>query len=125
MGRPSLGSWVTYGLGSVADNLPAFPSSVNDGPLKPGPGVWGNGFLPAAVSRRQPAPGRRADSQSPSRPAGVSDRAQPRHVLDYTQWAPTPATARAREDDADLDARIASYELAFRRHAAPRPRGRG
>src|SRR5207237_5478538 len=46
MGRPALGSWITYGLGSGSDNLPAFVV-MNDGPLKPGPGVWGNGFLPA------------------------------------------------------------------------------
>src|SRR5581483_7948192 len=47
-GRPSLGSWVTYGLGTVNENLPAFvvmqdnPSSVVNGPRN-----WGAGFMPA------------------------------------------------------------------------------
>src|SRR5258708_15641817 len=56
MGRPSLGSWVTYGLGSVAGNLPAFVV-MNDGPLKPGPGVWGHGFLPAVHQGTNLRPG--------------------------------------------------------------------
>ncbi len=114
MGRPSLGSWVTYGLGSVADNLPAFVV-MNDGPLKPGPGVWGNGFLPALHQGANLRPGR-TPIPNLERPAGVSERAQ-RDMLDYTQWL-NERHRETRADDADLDARIASYELAFRMQSA-------
>src|SRR5579872_4600286 len=52
MGFPSLGSWVTYGLGSVSDNLPAYcvmpqPEGVPEG----GAPCWGAGFLPAVYQR--------------------------------------------------------------------------
>jgi hypothetical protein len=45
-GRASLGAWLSYGLGAECDNLPSFVV-MHSKPLKPGPGVWGNGFLPA------------------------------------------------------------------------------
>ena len=45
-GRPSLGSWVAYGLGSENQNLPAFVV-MSDGAMKSGPGVYSAGFLPA------------------------------------------------------------------------------
>jgi hypothetical protein len=45
-GRASLGAWLSCGLGSEASNLPAFVV-MHSRPLKPGPGVWGSGFLPA------------------------------------------------------------------------------
>ena len=51
-GRPSLGSWLNYGLGSMADNLPAYVV-MHSRPLKPGPGVWGSGFLPAVYQGSQ------------------------------------------------------------------------
>jgi hypothetical protein len=59
LGRPSVGSWVTYGLGSESDNLPAFVVML-DGGIKSGPPVYGPGFLPAAyqgtVLRNGPSP---------------------------------------------------------------------
>jgi len=45
-GRPSMGSWLTYGLGSENQNLPAFVV-MSDGAMKSGPGVYSAGFLPA------------------------------------------------------------------------------
>ena len=49
MGRPSVGSWVAYGLGSENENLPAFVVLPDPaGGLKGGPPAWGNGFLPAS-----------------------------------------------------------------------------
>jgi hypothetical protein len=45
-GRPSLGSWVAYGLGSENQNLPAYVV-MSDGAMKSGPGVYSAGFLPA------------------------------------------------------------------------------
>ena len=48
MGYPSLGSWVTYGLGSVSENLPAYCVMTQpEGPPEGGAPCWGAGFLPA------------------------------------------------------------------------------
>ncbi len=48
MGRPSIGSWVTYGLGSVNDNLPGYMVLLSGGATpSAGKTVWGNGFLPS------------------------------------------------------------------------------
>ena len=48
MGKPSVGSWVAYGLGSVNRDLPAFVVLPDpSGGLKGGPPAWGSGFLPA------------------------------------------------------------------------------
>jgi hypothetical protein len=46
MVRPCLGSWVTYGLGSESENLPAFIVMATTGDVKGGPPVFSNGFLP-------------------------------------------------------------------------------
>ena len=47
VGRPSVGSWVTYGLGAETDNLPAYVVML-DGGIKGGSPLYGSGFLPAA-----------------------------------------------------------------------------
>jgi uncharacterized protein (DUF1501 family) len=114
LGRPSLGSWTVYGLGSVSDNLPAFVV-MTDGPLKPGPGVWGNGFLPAVYQGSrfdrgwEPIP-----NLAPPLDVPAADR---RAVVDYAQQL-NRRHAETRGDDSDLEARIASYELAFRMQSA-------
>ncbi len=46
MGRPCMGSWVTYGLGSEAEDLPAFVVMATTGDVKGGPPVYDHGFLP-------------------------------------------------------------------------------
>ena len=46
-GRPSMGSWLTYGLGSGNKNLPGFVVLCPDMPTTVGPGLWNNAFLPA------------------------------------------------------------------------------
>jgi uncharacterized protein DUF1501 len=60
MGRPCLGSWVTYGLGSESENLPAFVVMATTGDVKGGPPVFGRGFLPGTyqptVLRNQGSP---------------------------------------------------------------------
>jgi uncharacterized protein (DUF1501 family) len=116
MGRPSLGSWVTYGLGSVVDNLPAFVVLATTGDVKGGPPVYGNGFLPAVY---QPTVLRNTGSPllylDPPAGRSADDR---RTIIDFTQSLNRDhAAARAGEAD-DLSARIASYELAFRMQAA-------
>ena len=58
MGRPSLGSWVSYGLGTENDSLPAFVVLPDPGGgIKGGPPAWGNGYLPATFQGTTFRPG--------------------------------------------------------------------
>ncbi|MCU1327358.1 MAG: hypothetical protein JWN34_2728, partial [Bryobacterales bacterium] len=52
LGRPSLGSWLVYGLGSESENLPAFVAMLEGG-IKSGPSVYSSGFLPAMYQGTQ------------------------------------------------------------------------
>jgi hypothetical protein len=114
LGRPSLGSWIVYGLGSESDSLPAFVVLLEGG-IKSGPPVYSSGFLPAkfqgTVLRNGPAPILNA-----RRPASMTDAAQ-RELFDNVQWF-NQRHLEPRQDDSNLAARIASYELAFRMQMA-------
>ncbi len=116
MGRPSVGSWVTYGLGSVSENLPAFVVMATTGDVKGGPPVYGNGFLPTVyqptVLRNTGSPVLYLDP-----PAGRTTAAQ-KGILDLAQSLNRDHAAARGGDVDDLSARIASYELAFRMQAA-------
>src|SRR5205823_10734012 len=57
IGRPSLGSWILYGLGTENQNLPGFVVLLEGG-VRSGPAVYGNGFLPAAFQGTSFRPGR-------------------------------------------------------------------
>lgn len=109
-GRPCLGSWVIYGLGSENQNLPAFVV-MSDGIMKSGPQGYGSGFLPtlyqATVFRAGKYP-----ILDLATPAGVTDRAQ-RDTLDFIGELDRDHLS-SHAGDTDLEARIASYELAFR-----------
>jgi hypothetical protein len=116
MGFPSVGSWITYGLGSVNQNLPGFVVLLDQkGAPYAGPPNWAAGFLPAAYQ-------------------GTVFRSKGDPILDLS--APsgymTPDRERARLDQmaklnqsfdekypgiSELSARIASYELAYRMQA--------
>jgi hypothetical protein len=112
LGFPSVGSWVTYGLGSAASSLPAFVvmTDARGGPLG-GPNDWSAGFMPAAYQgTRFRATGDPIVDLKP--PAGLSADDQ-RMRLD--------ALAKLNELDlekfpgnSELTARISSYELAYR-----------
>ena len=110
--RPSLGSWLTYGLGSENQNLPGF---VVLSPAQPAQGapLWSSSFLPAAYQGTL-----------------VSDLKNP--IADLSNTRLTPSRQRrqldalkelnqlheqSREEDSRLSARIASFELAFRMQA--------
>jgi len=112
-GRASMGAWLSYGLGAESDNLPSFVV-LHSKPLKPGPGVWGNGFLPAAYQGTRISPGAVPIPYltPPTALAGGNQRA----LLNYMQSL-NHDHAQQRNDNV-LDARIASYELAFRMQAA-------
>jgi uncharacterized protein (DUF1501 family) len=116
MGRPCLGSWVTYGLGSEADNLPAFVVMATTGDVKGGPPVYDHGFLPGTyqptVLRNSGAPVLYLNP-----PAGPSGDNQ-RDVIEMVQWLNRRHRQLRGEDVDDLSSRIAAYELAFRMQAA-------
>ena len=113
-GRPSLGAWVSYGLGSENQNMPAFvimqdnPSSVINGPRN-----WGSGFMPAVYQ------GTRIESGAQPiqflNPPGELTEGRQRAKLDFLNQL--NADHAASRMNSELDARIASYELAFRMQA--------
>jgi hypothetical protein len=110
-GRPSMGAWVTYGIGSESHNLPGFVV-LQSGPRGPRGGAanWGSGFLPTAY---QGVPFRNTGEPilDLSRPRGVTALAQ-RQALDAIR--DLNATRLAATGDAEIATRIASYEMAFR-----------
>jgi hypothetical protein len=109
-GRPCLGSWVTYGLGTENQNLPAFVV-MSDGSTKSGPPAYSSGFLPAVFQGTIFRGG-----ESPilylKNPDGVAPETQ-RATLDFINKI-DKIQERSRPGDSTLDARIASYELAWR-----------
>jgi uncharacterized protein (DUF1501 family) len=116
MGHPCLGSWVTYGLGSESDNLPAFVVMATTGDVKGGPPVFDHGFLPGTY---QPTMLRNAGSPVLylDAPQGRTTADQ-RDVLDMVQWLNQSHRAMRGAEVDDLSSRIASYELAFRMQSA-------
>src|SRR5204863_5079294 len=117
MGRASLGAWATYGLGSENENLPAFVVLPDPGGwVKGGAPAWGNGYLPATYQGTLLRGG-----QSPilhlKTPEGISSEQQ-RATVDFINQL-NRAALHPGEEDSELGARIAAYELAFRmqRHA--------
>ena len=112
-GKPCLGSWAVYGLGTENQNLPAFVV-MTDGAMKCGPQGYGAGYLPAVYQGTVFRPG-----QYPildlATPEGVSAGAQ-RTTLEFINEMDRRHLA-SRPGDSDLEARLASYELAFRMQA--------
>jgi hypothetical protein len=109
VGKASLGSWATYGLGSENQNLPAYVVLFDAGPLG-GAGNYSNGFLPAAFQ-----PTRLRDKGTP-----VLDLLPPDQFRDGQRTSLDlirELNLRHRESRSaftELDARITSYELAYR-----------
>jgi hypothetical protein len=109
-GFPSMGSWIVYGLGSESRVLPAYVVMPDpDGALEAGQPMYTHGFLPAVYQptmfRSGPQPVRNIGL-----PPGVApaQRAATVRLIDELNRATAPP------DDAELAARIRSYELAFR-----------
>jgi hypothetical protein len=115
MGKPCLGSWVTYGLGSDSENLPAFVVMATTGDVKGGPPVYGHGFLPGNF---EPTVLRNTGSPVLYLDAPLGAAAQQRDVIDMAQWLNQRHRAARGADVDDLSSRIASYELAFRMQSA-------
>ena len=114
-GRPSFGSWVTYGLGSESRDLPGFVV-LGSGMVPPG-GIdcFGNGFLPAAYQGSLFRHGSQPVADiTPPGGESAKTRGAKRDLLRTLD-----ASAKERYGDADpLDAAIGNYELAFRMQTA-------
>jgi hypothetical protein len=114
MGYPSIGSWVTYGLGSPSENLPAYVVMCQpEGTPEGGTPMWSSGFLPAVHQGTVLRSGR-SPVLNLNRPGGMPEARQ-RRMLDFLQKMNDLDTA---EGDSEMAARISSYELAFRMQSA-------
>lgn len=116
-GFPSMGSWVTYGLGSEAENLPAFVVLPDVRGLPPGGIInWGAGFLPAEHQATT------LDLSNPGQP--IADLFPPEKFLDAEKSAGDAGLEflkklnqehrESRAGDSQLEARIKAYEMAAR-----------
>ena len=114
-GNPSLGSWVTWGLGTENENLPGYMVLLSGGrPPRTGSALWGPGFLPGVYQGVQ-CRGGAEPILNVANPAGT-DRAARRAALDTLRTLNRAAHADLN-DPATLT-RIEQYELAFRMQAA-------
>lgn len=112
-GRPCVGSWLSYGLGSANENLPAFIVMISNGKESDQPlytRLWGSGFLPSEHQGVQ-FRGTGDPVLYLSNPAGIDSTAR-RRMLD------TLAKLNGRQfqafNDPEINTRIAQYEMAFR-----------
>ncbi|MCG8651588.1 MAG: DUF1501 domain-containing protein [Pirellulales bacterium] len=111
-GRPSIGAWINYGLGSSNENLPAFVVLVTKGksgqPLYAR--LWGSGFLPSRFQGVQFRSGKDPVLYLQN-PPGISSASR-RSMLDRLQEL--HHLEQSRTGDPELTTRIAQYEMAFR-----------
>ncbi len=114
-GRPSLGAWVSYGLGTENQNLPGFVvlTDTNGNPVN-GPRNWSAGFMPAVYQGTKLQLGDEP-IQHLNNPKGVTDARQRSKLAMLDSLNREHAKTRAWQTE--LDARIRSYELAFRMQA--------
>lgn len=109
-GRPSLGSWITYGLGSENKDLPSYIVLVSGPPGGAGTSLWTNGFLPSVFQG------------TPFRSAGdaVLYLSSPKDVTREQRKRTLAAIADLNQEhlsisgDPEIETRIAQYEMAFR-----------
>lgn len=114
-GRPSLGSWVSYGLGTENSNLPAYVvMQDNKSSVVNGPRNWGAGFMPAMYQGV-----RLQDGSDPipnlTPPEGIGAQRQQEKLRMLNRLNGSFAAQHAEQTE--LEARLASYELAFRMQA--------
>ncbi len=113
-GRPCLGSWVTYGLGTENRNLPAFVV-MSDGSTKSGPPAYSGGFLPAVYQGTVFRGGENPILHLRNPPRVTADAQK--ETLDFINQLDQQHLG-SRGVDSTLEARIAAYELAFRMQAS-------
>src|SRR5688572_17725938 len=114
-GRPSLGSWAAYGLGSATEDLPSFVVLTDDKEVVGGPKNWSAGFLPAGhqgtLLRGKGPP---IIDLRPARPIGTR---QERQKLDFLLDLNRRYGAD-KPEDTEIAARLEAYELAYRMQSA-------
>ena len=110
-GFPSMGAWITYGIGSAARDLPGFVV-LQSGPRGPRGGApnWGSGFLPTTY-QGAPFRGKGEPILNLANPRGINARRQ-RQFIDAVNDFNRLRFAHTR--DAEIETRIASYEMAYR-----------
>lgn len=113
LGRPSMGSWLSYGLGSPNDNLPAYVTMISVG-AKPGQALfsrlWGSGFLPSKHQGVQFRSGGDPVLYLGNPPGVAADTR--REMLDGI--AELNETRFQEVGDPEIQTRIAQYEMAYR-----------
>jgi Protein of unknown function (DUF1501) len=118
-GRPSLGAWTSYGLGSVNEDMPAYVVMISQGTGKnPGQPIfsrlWGSGFIPTQHQGVQLRGN--GDPVLYLKDAAGIDRKTRRHMLD--DLAALNKLRHAEVRDPEIETRIAQYEMAFRMQSA-------
>ena len=114
-GRPSLGAWVNYGLGSVSDNLPAFTVIKDSNAMVVnGTRCWGSGFMPASYQGTLFESGEEPVANL-NLPKGMTEKRQ-RGKLAFLERL-NKGHLKERQSNVELEARIRSYELAYRMQA--------
>ncbi len=110
-GRPSMGSWITYGIGSQSADLPGFVV-LQSGPRGPrgGSALWSSGFLPTSY---QGVPFRSGGDPilDLSRPLGISPEAQLETIRTIRELN---LSELAESGDSEISTRVASYEMAYK-----------
>ncbi len=110
LGRPSMGSWVTYGLGSVCNDLPGFVVLTSGKGTSGGPALWNSGFLPTqyqgVLFRAKGDP-----VLDVANPKGIDPQTQ-RASLDLLQSLNTEHATHI--GDPEIQTRINAYEMAYK-----------
>ncbi|MFP6602551.1 MAG: DUF1501 domain-containing protein [Pirellulaceae bacterium] len=109
-GRPSMGSWLSYGIGSEANDLPSFVVLKSGGSLSGGASMWSNGFLPS-VHQGVPFRSQGDPILHVANPAGYDMQSQ-RDSLDLIQQLNQQQLASV--GDPEIATRINAYEMAYR-----------
>jgi hypothetical protein len=114
-GRPAMGAWTSYGLGTANENLPTFVVMTDVGEVNGGPKNWSSGFLPAVYQ------GTQFRNEGPP----IFNLAPPKTIGDKQQRSKLDFLARLNQhysadkpEDTELAARLNSYELAWRMQSA-------
>jgi len=114
-GYPSMGSWITYGLGTLNENLPSFVVMHETKP-RGDDNIWTPGFLPKTYQPLTLDARRREEITNLARSPGMSETQQ-RSQLDLLRDL-NQEHQQQRSQEADLAARIQSFELAYRMQSA-------
>ncbi len=119
IGRPSMGSWISYGLGSLNENLPSYVVLTPTEPLTIGSPLWSSAFLPAVhqgtLVHNKWEQGEKFEVGKviPNLVRSSSDEAQLRDI-GFLQYMNEMEMTRLRERDSELEASIKTMETAYR-----------